>query len=101
MPTITKVAIIGNPYNVGWEGPGIDEAVAGFREAGLVERLKQVVPEVVDLGDVEVDLPPYDVSDEKFRNPAQVAAVSVALAEDRNSLSICLAIRRFCRKRTW
>ena len=41
MPAITRLGVIGNPYNVGWEGPGLDDAAAAFRAASLIEELKQ------------------------------------------------------------
>jgi len=81
MAGVSKLGIIGDPYNVGWAGPGIHEAAAAFRRAGLIDELKQAVDEVADFGDVQVDLPPRDDRNAKLLNPEQVKAVSKALAE--------------------
>lgn len=80
MASISTVGLIGVPYNVGWKGPGVEQAAQAFREAGLVDELKKAGCQVVDCGDVAVDLPPRDKSDPTFLNPGQVAAVARALA---------------------
>lgn len=77
---ISKVGLIGVPYNIGWRGPGIDEGARALRDAGLVDELKKVVSEVVDYSDVEVRLPPRDDSNPKLLNPRQVEAVCRSLA---------------------
>lgn len=77
---ISKVGLIGVPYNVGWTGPGIDEGARAFRDAGLVGELKRFAIEVVDYGDIYVKLPPRDDSNPKLLNPKQVGAVCKALA---------------------
>ena len=77
---ISKVGIIGVPYNVGWRGPGIEEGARALRNAGLVEELRKVVGELVDHGDVEVRLPPRDESNPKLLNARQVEAVCRSLA---------------------
>jgi len=77
---ISKVGLIGDPYNVGWRGAGIDEGARALRDAGLVDKLKKVVSEVLDYGDIEVRLPPRDDSNPKLLNPRQVEAVCKALA---------------------
>jgi len=77
---ISKVGLIGVPYNVGWRGPGIEEGARALRDAGLVDELKKVVSEVVDFGDVEVKLPPRDESNPKLLNARQVEAVCRSLA---------------------
>jgi len=77
---ISKVGLIGVPYNVGWKGPGIEEGARALRDAGLVDELRRVVSEVVDYGDVEVMLPPRDDSNPKLLNPKQVEAVCRCLA---------------------
>ncbi len=79
MATIKKLGIIGNPFNVGWKGPGVHEAAAAWRNAGLVEAIKEVIDDVVDFGDVEVPLAPYDDSDPTLLNPEGVKAVSRAI----------------------
>ena len=82
MATIKRISIIGDPYNVGWEGPGVHEAAAAFRRAGLVEAVRGVVDEVVDFGDIDVDLPPRDNSNARLLNPEQVKAVSRVIADE-------------------
>lgn len=77
---ISKVGVIGVPYNVGWRGPGVDEGARALRDAGLVDELKKVVSEVADYGDIEVRLPPQDDSNPKLLNPKQVEAVCKFLA---------------------
>ena len=77
---ISKVGVIGVPYNVGWRGPGVDEGARALRDAGLVDELKKVVSEVADYGDIEVRLPPRDDSNPKLLNPKQVEAVCKFLA---------------------
>jgi arginase len=77
---VSKVGVIGIPYNVGWKGPGIEEGAQALRNAGLVDELKKVVSEVVDCGDVEVRLPPRDDSNPKLLNARQVEAVCRSLA---------------------
>jgi len=77
---ISKVGVIGIPYNVGWRGPGVDEGARALRDAGLVDELKKVVSEVADYGDIEVRLPPRDDSNPKLLNPKQVEAVCKFLA---------------------
>jgi len=77
---ISKVGLIGVPYNVGWTGPGIEEGARVLRNAGLVDELRKVVGEVVDYGDVEVKLPPRDDSNPKLLNARQVEAVCRSLA---------------------
>ena len=77
---MSKVGLIGVPYNVGWRGPGIDEGARAFRDAGLVVELKKVVSEVMDCGDVEVRLSPRDDSNPRLLNPKQVEAVCKSLA---------------------
>jgi arginase len=77
---ISKVGVIGIPYNVGWKGPGIEEGAQALRNAGLVDELKKVVSEVVDCGDVEVRLPPRDESNPKLLNAGRVEAVCRSLA---------------------
>jgi len=77
---ISKVGVIGVPYNVGWKGPGIEEGARALRDAGLVDELSRVVGEVMDFGDVEVRLPPRDESNPKLLNARQVEAVCMSLA---------------------
>jgi len=81
MARIKRIGIIGDPYNVGWQGPGVHQAATAFRQAGLVQAVRDVIPDVKDFGDLQVSLPPYDITDPKLRNPQQVKAVSRAIAD--------------------
>jgi len=81
MATIKKLGILGDPYWVGWSCDGITASAAAFRKAGVVAAVREVVDEVVDYGDVEIDLPPYDDSDPKLLNVEQVKALSAVMAE--------------------
>ena len=83
---ISKVGLIGVPYNVGWMGPGIEDGAQALRDAGLVGELKRCVSEVVDYGDIYVRLPPRDDSNPKFLNPKQVEEVCKALAMKVHSI---------------
>ena len=83
---ISKVGLIGVPYNVGWTGPGIEDGAQALRDAGLVGELKRCVSEVVDYGDIYVRLPPRDDSNPKFLNPKQVEEVCKALAMKVHSI---------------
>jgi len=80
MSVISKVGILGVPYNVGWKGEGIDKGPLALRDAGLAKRLRKVVRVVEDLGDIQADLPPYDDSNPKLLNPQQVIALCRVLA---------------------
>jgi len=80
MDVISKVGVLGVPYNVGWKGEGIDKGPQALRNAGLTERLRRVAYVVEDLGDLEADLPPYNDSNPKLLNPQQVVALCRALA---------------------
>jgi len=81
MTAVRRLGLIGAPLCVGWAGPGIAQAAGAFRQAGLVEALTEVVEEVVDFGDLTVDLPPYDDSNPTLLNVEQVKAASRAFAE--------------------
>ncbi len=80
MDVISKIGILGVPYNVGWRNEGIDKGPEALRDAGLAERLRKVARVVEDLGDIRADLPPYDDSNPKLLNPQQVIALCKVLA---------------------
>jgi len=86
---ISKVGILGVPYNVGWKGEGIDKGPRALRDAGLAERLGKVARTVEDLGDIKADLPIYDDSNPKLLNPQQVIALCRVIA---------LRVERICRE---
>ena len=76
----SRIGLLGIPFNVGWAGEGIAEAPKALRNAGLVEELSLVGPEVVDLGDVVCNLPELDSTNPRLLNPAQVVALCRAIA---------------------
>jgi len=90
MDVISKIGILGVPYNVGWRGKGIDKGPQALRNAGLPERLGKAARLVKDLGDIQADLPPYDDSNPKLLNPQQVIALCRVLAS---------RVERMCRDR--
>lgn len=87
MATIEKLGIIGDPYCVGWACEGITDSAAAFRKAGLVEAAGGAIDDVVDFGDICVDLPAYDDSNRKLLNPEQVKALSTVLADQVEQVS--------------
>jgi len=80
MSKLKAIGVIGIPYNVGWKDEGIDEGPEALRRLGLLSQLRQVAEDVVDLGDVRVNLPPKDLTNPKLLNPGQVVAVCEATA---------------------
>jgi len=80
MDVVSKVGILGVPYNVGWRGEGIDKGPQVLRNTGLAERLRKVARVVKDLGDIEAYLPSYDASNPKLLNSQQVIALCRVLA---------------------
>jgi len=86
MPKLSKVGVIGVPYNVGWKGPGIDKGAEALRAAGLIDKLKKISSEVLDFGNLEVKLPPPNYSNPKLLNPKQVKAVCESLATEVQSI---------------
>ena len=76
----SKIGVLGIPFNVGWTGEGIAEAPKALRTAGIIQELSSTGRKVIDLGDVECDLPKQDSANPKLLNPAQVIALSKAIA---------------------
>lgn len=81
MLKLTKIGVVGVPYNVSSAGNETDEGPKALRKAGMVDALRKISVEVEDFGNLEVELPPPDVSNPKLRNPRQVAILCKALAE--------------------
>lgn len=42
MSKISRIGVIGIPYNVGWKGEGIADGSYALRQAGLLSKLKEV-----------------------------------------------------------
>jgi arginase len=76
----SRIGVIGIPYNTGSKGLSVEKGAEALRNAGIVEALRRF-SEVVDFGDVRVDLPAPDWSDPKLLNPNQVEVLCRALAD--------------------
>jgi arginase len=79
-----RLAVIGAPIDVGASQPGAVMGPAALRTAGLVESLRELGHEVVDLGDIAVPAPvELDAAmlSDKSRNLPMVAAWSRVLSE--------------------
>ena len=77
--TLSKIGVIGVPYNTGSKGLNIEEGAKALRNAGIVDALR-LFSEVVDFGDINVSLPPPDRSNPKLLSPDQVEVLCKALA---------------------
>lgn len=80
-PKLSRIAVIGVPYNTGSVGAGVDRGPEALRNAGIIDELERQGREVVDYGNVRVDLPPPDFSNPKLLNPNQVKVLCRALAD--------------------
>jgi arginase len=72
--------MIGVPYNTGSRGLNLEKGAQALRNAGIVKALRRF-SEVIDFGDVTVNLPPPNLSNPKLLNPDQVEVLCRALAE--------------------
>lgn len=79
MSSLGKIGVLGVPYDAGSKKLQLSGGAKALREAGIVSALGRV-GEVVDFGDLSVDLQPVDRSDPKLLNPGQVEALCKALA---------------------
>jgi arginase len=77
--TLLRIGVIGVPYNTGSKGLNIERGAKALRNAGIVDALRRF-SEVVDFGDINVNLPPQDNSNSKLLNPDQVEVLCRALA---------------------
>jgi len=77
--SLHRIGVIGVPYNTGSKGIAIERGAKALRNAGIAEALRRF-SEVVDFGDVNVNLPPPDRSNPKLLNPNQVEVLCRALA---------------------
>ncbi len=80
-----KIGVIGVPYNTGSKGINIEMGAEALRKAGVVDMLRGI-GEVVDFGDLMVNLPPADVSNPRLLRPNQVEALCRALAAKIESI---------------
>jgi len=72
--------VVGVPYNVGSRGLSLEKGAEALRNAGIITALRRF-SEVVDFGDLEVNLPASDCSDLKLLNSNQVEVLCRALAD--------------------
>jgi arginase len=77
--TLSKIGVIGVPYNTGSKGLNLAKGSEALRNAGIVNALQQL-SEVVDFGDINVNLPPPDRSNPKLLSPNQAEVLCKALA---------------------
>jgi arginase len=78
---LSKIGIIGVPYNASSFGSGTDKSPQALRRAGIVEALKRISAKVEDLGDLETQLPLPEIRNPRLKNPGQVVVLCRALAE--------------------
>ncbi len=78
--SLSRIGIIGIPYNTGSKGASIERGSESLRKAGIVNALQQFST-VTDFGDVKVTLLAADCSNPKLLKPNQVEVLSRALAK--------------------
>jgi arginase len=78
--SLPRIGVIGIPYNAGSKGLSVEKGAEALRNAGIVDALRRF-SEVVDFGDISVNLPAPDWSDPKLLNPDQVEVLCRALAD--------------------
>jgi len=76
-----RLAVLGIPSSAGARAVGQERAPLALREAGLVERLRKVGHEVVDLGDIESHRFAPDFQNVKAQNIIAVTDVCRIVAE--------------------
>jgi arginase len=77
--SLSRIGVIGIPYNTGSKGLSVEKGAEALRNAGIVDALRRF-SEVVDFGDINVNLPPPDHSNSRLLNPDQVEVLCRALA---------------------
>jgi len=78
--TLSKIGLLGIPYNVGSKGLSLEKGAEALRKAGIVDEI-QKVGYVVDFGNLNVNLPIPNRSNRKLLNPNQFETLSRALAK--------------------
>jgi len=78
--SLSRIGVIGIPYNTGSKGLSVEKGAEALRNAGFVDTLRRF-SEVVDFGDLNVNLPAPDWSDPRLLNPNQVEVLCRALAD--------------------
>ena len=83
--TLSKIGLLGIPYNVGSKGLSLEKGAEALRKAGIVDET-QKVGDVVDFGNLNVNLPIPDNSNRNLLNPNQFETLSRVLAEKIETL---------------
>ena len=78
--SLSRIGVIGIPYNTGSRGINVEKGAEALRNAGIVDALRRL-SEVVDFGEIRVNLPAPDLSDPKLLNPNQVEVLCRILAD--------------------
>lgn len=80
MHSLGRIGIVGVPYDTGSRRLQLGKGAEALRNAGIATALGQV-GEVVDFGDLTVDLPALEQSDPKLLNSDRVEALCRVLAK--------------------
>lgn len=78
---LNRWCLVGAPSSAGAHTPGVEQAPAALREAGLLDALRRRGAEVDDHGDVPGFRWRPDVTRPRAQNAAAVARVAAAVAE--------------------
>jgi arginase len=78
--SLSKIGVIGVPYNTGSKGISIEKGAESLRNAGIISSLQRF-GNVTDFGDLDVVLPAADCSNPKLLKPNQVEVLCKALAD--------------------
>ena len=76
---MSRLGVVGIPYNAGSKGLSVEKGAEALRNAGIIGALRRF-SEVVDFGNISVNLPAPDWSNPKLLNPNQVEVLCRALA---------------------
>lgn len=91
--SLSKIGVIGVPYNTGSKGISIEKGAESLRNAGIVNSLQRF-SNVADFGDLNVALPAADCSNPRLLKPNQVEVLCKALA-DRVKTSVAAGFLPF------
>ncbi len=78
--SLSKIGVIGVPYNTGSKGISIEKGAESLRNAGVISSLQRF-SNVTDFGDLKVALPAADCSNPKLLKPNQVEVLCRTLAD--------------------
>ncbi|SFG16611.1 arginase [Halobacillus alkaliphilus] len=79
-----QISVIGVPMDLGQMRRGVDMGPSAIRYAGMRERLEQLKYDIIDLGDIDIPLPPQTGSEklDNLRNLNEISEGSQSLAEE-------------------